>query len=41
MQDIKSVPHNTYDDSEYYDINKDFSNESNNIDGLYIDPPFT
>ena len=38
--DLESIPHNLDDNSEYYNISKDNYDETNKIDGLYIEPPF-
>ena len=37
---LPRLPHNLADNSQYYDINKNLDDDSNKIDGLYIEPPF-
>jgi len=42
INDNSNLPHNSYEDTEYYDFSKKNNNddELNSIDGLYIEPPF-
>ena len=37
---LPKLPHNLADNSQYYDINKNLDDDTNKIDGLYIEPPF-
>lgn len=38
--ELPRLPHNLNENSHYYDINKNIEDDSNKIDGLYIEPPF-
>lgn len=40
QDNIPKLPHNLDDSSHYYDINKNFDDDTNKIDDLYIEPPF-
>lgn len=40
IDNFPKLPHNMNDSSHYYDINKNQDDETNKIDGLYIEPPF-
>jgi hypothetical protein len=37
---LPKLPHNLNDNSQYCDINKNLDDETNKINGLYIEPPF-
>ncbi len=38
--DIQKDAHNFDENSQYYDVNKNFNDKTNEIDGIYIEPPF-
>jgi hypothetical protein len=40
IEELPRLPHNLNENSHYYDINKNTEDDSNKIDGLYIEPPF-
>jgi hypothetical protein len=40
IDDLSRLPYNLNENSQYYDINKNIEDDSNNFDGLYIEPPF-
>ena len=40
IDDFPRLPHNLNENSQYYDINKNIEDDTNKIDGLYIEPPF-
>lgn len=40
LDNLDRLAHNHDDHSEYYDINKNIDDDTNKIDGLYIEPPF-
>lgn len=40
IDELPRLPHNLNENSQYYNINKNIDDDTNKIDGLYIEPPF-